>query len=59
MSRTSRLVVEHDIRVPMRDGVDLATDVYRLDDAPPGPVLLHRTPYDRTGVPIASTLESM
>ena len=31
------LIVEHDVRVPMRDGVELATDVYRPDDAPPHP----------------------
>ncbi len=33
--------------VPMRDGVRLATDVYRLDGNPPAPVLLTRTPYDK------------
>src|SRR5205085_6792045 len=53
MARTSRVLVEHDVRVPMRDGVDLATDIYRLDGGPPSPVLLQRTPYDRTYVPIA------
>ncbi len=53
MGRSSRLVVDHDVRVPMRDGVDLATDVYRPDDSSRHPVLLHRTPYDRTGTPIA------
>jgi len=35
------------IMVPMRDGVHLATDVYRLDGAAPAPVLLTRTPYDK------------
>lgn len=45
-----------DVRVPTRDGVELATDVYRPADpethAPidePRPALLDRTPYDRTG----------
>jgi putative CocE/NonD family hydrolase len=33
--------------VPMRDGVQLATDVYRLEGAAPLPVLLARTPYDK------------
>ena len=36
------------IAVPMRDGVSLATDVYRDAAAPPAPVILVRTPYDRT-----------
>ena len=53
MARTSRFIVEHDVRVRMRDGVDLATDIHRPDDAAPHPVLLHRTPYDRGYVPIA------
>ncbi len=34
--------------VPMRDGVNLATEIY-IPDFPPGPypVILQRTPYDR------------
>jgi len=44
----SEVVVDRDVMVPMRDGVRLATDVYRRADTPPGPVLLHRTPYDKT-----------
>ena len=36
------------IAVPMRDGVSLATDVYRDEAADPAPVILVRTPYDRT-----------
>ena len=36
------------INVPMRDGVKLATDVYRDDAAGKAPVILTRTPYDRT-----------
>jgi putative CocE/NonD family hydrolase len=36
-----------DARVPMRDGVELATDVVRIDDGTPRPVLLMRTPYSR------------
>jgi uncharacterized protein len=31
----------------MRDGVQLATDVYRLDGGTPAPILLTRTPYDK------------
>ncbi len=36
------------LRVPMRDGVKLATDIYRHVASKPGPVVLMRTPYDRT-----------
>lgn len=36
--------------VPMRDGVRLATDVYLPgDDDTPGPTILTRLPYDKTG----------
>ncbi len=41
------ILIEKNILVPMRDGVLLATDVYRLDGAPPEPVLLARTPYNK------------
>src|SRR5262247_1878768 len=45
---------EDDAMVPMRDGVHLATDVYRpaSDGRPlpgPFPALLERTPYDKRG----------
>jgi uncharacterized protein len=40
----STILIEKNVMVPMRDGVRLATDVYRLDDAPPTPVLVARTP---------------
>ena len=39
--------IDKNIMVPMRDGVRLATDMYRLDGATPAPVLLTRTPYDK------------
>lgn len=47
------VVVARDVAVPMRDGVRLATDVYRPGigaDPAPGrfPVVLSRTPYDKT-----------
>jgi putative CocE/NonD family hydrolase len=42
-----RVVVERDVRIPMRDGTRLALDVY-LPDAPGTfPTLLERTPYDK------------
>jgi hypothetical protein len=41
------LVVEKNIQVAMRDGVALATDVYRPDSGGPFPVVLQRLPYDK------------
>lgn len=37
-----------EVRIPMRDGVELAADVYRSDDAP-RPTVLVRLPYDKDG----------
>lgn len=42
------LSIETDVAVPMRDGVELATDLWRPAGAGPWPVLLARTPYGRT-----------
>ncbi len=36
------------VMVPLRDGIKLATDIYRDDVGKPAPVVLMRTPYDRT-----------
>jgi uncharacterized protein len=47
MTETGEIVVERDQMVPARDGVVLATDVYRPDGPGPFPVLLERTPYDK------------
>ena len=49
------VVVDKSVRIPMRDGVRLATQVYRpaRDGKPVGerlPVLLHRTPYALDGL---------
>lgn len=43
----STILIEKNIMVPMRDEVQLATDVYRLDGATPTPVLVARTPYNK------------
>ena len=41
-------VARHTLRVPMRDGIHLATDVYLPAHCPgPLPVLLERTPYGK------------
>ncbi|HEY4358614.1 MAG TPA: CocE/NonD family hydrolase [Acidobacteriaceae bacterium] len=40
--------VEHNVMVPMHDGVALATDIYYPTGDGPWPVLLSRTAYDKT-----------
>jgi putative CocE/NonD family hydrolase len=44
---TSVTHVVHNLRVPMRDGVELALDLLRPDLPGPLPVVLLRTPYDK------------
>jgi len=51
--KTGTVAVEHDIMVTVRDGVRLATDIYRPAKAGTPvegafPVILERTPYDKT-----------
>lgn len=41
--------VDKNVKVPMRDGVALATDIYYPDGQGPFPVLLSRTPYNKEG----------
>jgi putative CocE/NonD family hydrolase len=41
------VIVEADVMVPMRDGVKLATDLYRPAAAGRFPVILERTPYGK------------
>src|ERR1700726_600589 len=48
MTDAGGMVVERDLMVPARDGVMLTTDVYRPDGDGPFPVLLERTPYDKS-----------
>lgn len=43
----TEISIQKDIMVPMRDGVKLTTDVYRLKGAAPTPVLIVRTPYNK------------
>jgi uncharacterized protein len=42
-----RVLTEANVRVPMRDGVTLATDIYRPDAEGRFPAILVRTPYNR------------
>jgi len=44
------ILTEKNVMVSMRDGVKLATDVYRLEGAAPTPVLIARTPYNKDGM---------
>lgn len=45
-SAVPQLRFEFDVRVPMRDGVALSTDIYRPQGPGPFPVIVIRTPYD-------------
>src|SRR5439155_20764142 len=45
------VVMEFDVRVPMRDGIQLSTDIYRPDAPGRFPVILVRTPYDNGTAP--------
>lgn len=42
------VIMEKNVQVPMRDGVTLATDIYRPKAEGRFPALLLRTPYDKT-----------
>jgi putative CocE/NonD family hydrolase len=44
------ILIEKDVMMPMRDGVHLAANVYRLAGAGPQPVILARTPYDKNAI---------
>lgn len=41
------MLVEKNVMVQMRDGVKLATDIYRKKGLPPSAVLVSRTPYNK------------
>jgi putative CocE/NonD family hydrolase len=47
--------VDHDVAVPMRDGVSLRADLYRPREGRAFPVLVYRTPYDKREVVIDYT----
>ncbi|MEK7807206.1 MAG: CocE/NonD family hydrolase [Chloroflexota bacterium] len=48
MADSQCLKVETNVAVPMRDGKKLYADIYRPDGPGPFPVILVRTPYDKT-----------
>jgi len=44
---TSPMLIEHDVAIPMDDGIELMADVFRPSDGNPGPVLLSYGPYGK------------
>jgi putative CocE/NonD family hydrolase len=44
----AKTAIQHDLRVPMRDGVELSLDLIRPSAPGAYPVVLVRTPYDKT-----------
>ena len=48
---STRVILERDVPCTLRDGTVLMADVYRPDDDERYPVLLQRTPYDKTFFP--------
>jgi len=44
-----KVTIQKAVRIKMRDGVLLAADIYRPESEAKFPVLLERTPYNRTG----------
>lgn len=50
------IVVQKNILVPMRDGVLLATDIYRPADGAPSPTLIARVPYNKELLAILTLL---
>jgi uncharacterized protein len=47
-AQSENVVVEHDVPAKMRDGIVLKADIYRPKADGKYPVLLERTPYDKT-----------
>ena len=48
MPASQALKLETNVAVPMRDGTILYADIYRPEAPGPYPILLQRTPYDKT-----------
>jgi hypothetical protein len=51
--------VDRNIPVKMRDGITLRADVYRPDDSAKHPVIVVRTPYDKTPSAVSDYLSPM
>src|SRR5579872_2948267 len=52
---TSSVRTIHNLRVPTRDGLELALDLFRPEIPGPLPVVLLRTPYDKVGARLGSS----
>lgn len=50
VSMSAQQHTETNVMVPMRDGVQLATDIYRPESTAPLPALVARTPYNKNGM---------
>lgn len=48
-AQSTRTTVDTNVMVAMRDGVRLATDIYRPDAPGMYPIILARTPYNKDG----------
>jgi putative CocE/NonD family hydrolase len=58
MAARGAITVEYDVPVPLRDGTVLLADVYRPASGEPAPVVLTRTPYDKSATGgVASSLD--
>ena len=47
VSRVSRILIEKDVPIPLRDGTRTSGDLYRPADGSPVPALVTRNPYDK------------
>ncbi|MEU6760238.1 CocE/NonD family hydrolase [Streptomyces sp. NPDC046685] len=55
-----RIVIEHDVKIPMRDGVLLSADLYLPEGSSgPFPVLIRRTPYGKSGNPGGASVDGL
>jgi len=45
---SSNIYIQNDVICPMRDGINLYADIYAQDSKAKNPVLICRTPYDKT-----------
>ncbi|MFD3872404.1 CocE/NonD family hydrolase [Streptomyces sp. NPDC058623] len=51
--------MEHDLKIPVRDGTLLSADLYRPETADPVPVLVRRTPYGKSGSPGGASVDGL
>ena len=59
MPKSDVVKLETNLAVPMRDGATLYADVYRPDGPGPFPVILQRTPYDKSNQLSTAMLDPM